>query len=99
LNQRAAWFAVTPVSFSDFPLRAKGQIMAAEADWRAQVELEAARTFGEISKVWMVKRNRRLANLTPAELAETPAGARVVLFEMRRARAFAGALRPKNVQS
>jgi Protein of unknown function (DUF2384) len=72
--------------------------MTTQVDWGMQIALEAELKFGRMSRVWMVRSNRRLTHLTPAGLMVTPAGARVVLFDMRRVPERTAALAPRNVE-
>ena len=51
------------------------------------VACEARRLLGDRASEWMVTPSRLLDGMTPAELATSPEGARVVLHELRRARA------------
>ena len=52
---------------------------------RARVELEARGLLGDRASAWMVTPSRLLDGITPAELAASPDGARVVLHVLRRA--------------
>jgi hypothetical protein len=51
------------------------------------VASEARRLLGDRASEWMVTPSQRLDGMTPAELATSPEGARVVLHELRRASA------------
>ena len=48
------------------------------------VERKAYELFGPYAKYWLYKPNRSLAQLSPYELAQSQAGARVVLSELER---------------
>jgi hypothetical protein len=49
------------------------------------VELRAQSVFGDYARQWLSKPNRSLAQLSPYELAKSPAGARLVLAELEQA--------------
>jgi len=56
------------------------------------VASEARRLLGDRASKWMVTPSRSLDGMTPAELATSPEGARVVLYELRRVSFAADAL-------
>jgi uncharacterized protein (DUF2384 family) len=58
--------------------------MTDAADYKT-VERTARSIFGGAADLWLLKPNRHLAQLSPAELAQSAAGARVVLSELARA--------------
>jgi uncharacterized protein (DUF2384 family) len=49
------------------------------------LEAEARDVLGDQASEWIVRPSRLLDGMTPAEVATTPAGARVVIHELRRA--------------
>jgi hypothetical protein len=51
----------------------------------ADLEAEARELLGDRTSEWLAKPSRLLDGMTPAEVAVTPAGKRVVLHELRRA--------------
>ena len=51
----------------------------------ATLEAEARQVLGDHASDWMVKPSRLLDGMTPAEVATSPEGIRVVLHELRRA--------------
>jgi uncharacterized protein (DUF2384 family) len=57
--------------------------MAASDDYET-VERKARSLFGNYADHWLFKPNRSLAQLTPYELAQSPPGARLVLWELGR---------------
>ncbi len=50
-----------------------------------EVVAQARKVLGGEAENWLHKRNRRLADLSPFELARTQPGAKVVMFELKRA--------------
>jgi len=49
-----------------------------------ELEIEAREMLGDHASDWLVKPSRLLDGMTPLEVATTPAGKRVVLYELRR---------------
>ena len=50
----------------------------------ADLEVEAREVLGDRASEWLVKPSRLFDGMTPAEVAVTPAGTRVVIHELRR---------------
>lgn len=57
--------------------------MAERATYEA-VERKARSMFGKYAEQWLHKPNRSLAQLSPYEMAQSDAGARLVLAELAR---------------
>jgi len=51
------------------------------------VEAEARAVLGDHASTWMARPSRLLDGMAPVDLATSPDGARVVLHELRQARA------------
>jgi uncharacterized protein (DUF2384 family) len=61
-----------------------------------RVEAEAREVFGDRAPEWMVKPSKLLDGISPADLARSQEGARVVLIELERAKTPLQAAMRKN---
>ena len=59
--------------------------MPQRAQSLAELEAEAREFLGDRASEWIAKPSRLLDGMTPAEVATTPAGRRIVIHELRRA--------------
>jgi uncharacterized protein (DUF2384 family) len=57
-----------------------------QQDTARHVEIEARKVLGDRASEWMRKPSKLLDGMTPAELANSSEGARVVLLELDRAK-------------